>query len=111
MAVCCLSAVFLSLPLRRESFAADEPGPVAAVLGTARRLAIRLGRGLLFVMPVRVPRPTRVVDREVEVGVLPQLSAALVLLPAGPPTPAVVHSDPTGPAAQSVRRAEACAAS
>jgi hypothetical protein len=111
-AACFVGATMLSVLLRRESFARDEPNAVVAVVAIARRLVHRAWRRALLALAAEAacaPRPARPVDRDIGDDILRQLFSALSLLPAGPPALVALDSDPSGRLGQPIHRAEASA--
>jgi hypothetical protein len=96
--------------LCRDASARREPGAVATLLATARRLFRGARRGASVVVGSPALRPGSRVDRDADNGILRQLRTALSIAPVGPPTLLALGSDPWGLFGQSGHRAEVCAA-
>lgn len=99
-----------SLVLCRSAFARGEPGAVATLLATARRLALGVARLALPVVQSPALRATSRVDDDPGSGILGQLRSGLSIVPTGPPARFAFGSDPSGPFGQSGHRAEVCVA-
>jgi hypothetical protein len=96
--------------LCRDASARREPGAVATLLATARRLFRGARRGASVVVGSPALRPGSRVDRDADNGILRQLRSALSIAPVGPPASLVLGLDPWGLFGQSGHRAEVGAA-
>ncbi len=99
-----------SFVLCRDPFVRGEPGAVATVLATARRLLLGTWRAELLIVDSAALRPATSVERDRDGGILRQLRSALSIAPVGPPTLLALGSDPWGLFGQSGYRAEVCTA-
>ena len=96
--------------LGRDASARREPGAVATVLATARRLLLGARRAELLIVDSAALRPATSVERDRDGGILRQLRSALSIAPVGSPASLVLGLDPWGRFGQSGHRAEVCAA-
>ena len=96
--------------LCRDASARREPGAVATLLATVRRLLLGTRRAELLIVDSAALRPASSVERDRDGGILHQLRTALSIAPVGPPTLLALGSDPRGLFGQSGHRAEVCAA-
>ena len=99
-----------SFVLCRDAFVRGEPGAVATVLATARRLHLGARRAELLIVASAALRRASSVERDRDGGILRQLRSALSLAPVGPPASLALGLDPWGLLGQSGHRAEVCAA-
>jgi hypothetical protein len=96
--------------LGRDASARREPGAVATVLATARRLLLGARRAELLIVDSAALRPATSVERDRDGGILRQLRSALSIAPVDSPASLVLGLDPWGLFGQSGHRAEVCAA-
>ena len=99
-----------SFVLCRDAFVRGEPGAVATVLATARRLLLGARRAELLIVASAALRRASSVERDRDGGILRQLRSALSIAPVGPPASLALGLDPWGLLGQSGHRAEVCAA-
>ncbi|MGO8721230.1 MAG: hypothetical protein ACLQVI_00110 [Polyangiaceae bacterium] len=96
--------------LCRDASARREPGAVATVLATARRLLLGVRRAELLIVGSAALRPASSVERDLDSGILRQLRSALSIAPVGPPASLALGLNPWGLFEQSGHRTEVCAA-
>jgi len=110
MTVGFIAVTLESFVLCRDAFARREPGAVATVLATARRLLLGARRAQLLIVGSAALRLASCVEHDRDGGILRQLRSALSIAPVGPPASPALGSDPWGLFGQSGHRAEVCAA-
>ena len=99
-----------SFVLCRDAFVRGEPGAVATVLATARRLLLGARRAELLIVASAALRRASSGERDRDGGILRQLRSALSIAPVGPPASLALGLDPWCLLGQSGHRAEVCAA-
>jgi hypothetical protein len=96
--------------LCRDASARREPGAVATLLATVRRLLLGTRRAELLIVGSAALRSASSVDHDHDDGILRQLRSALSIAPVGPPASLALGLDPRGLFGQSGHRTEVCAA-